>query len=117
MRAETTAMRVLFGASLVLVVCVLASFAGAAEKPMGSGTQSQEGIGTPPVKEQPQIQRDVPVPGELSQGQERPMKVPEGFTGLPEEDYYRHLLQKQFKGQADLLEGMREDEAKSSVSF
>ncbi len=104
-------------ASLALLLLMFASTAGAADQPMGSGTQSQEGIGTQTMKDQPQIQREVQVPGELGKGQERPMKVPE-WIKIPPQDDYSHLLNLDFHGQDEgVVKRTKEEDEKHAVSF
>lgn len=104
-------------ASLGFLLLTFAPTAGAADQPMGSGTQAQEGIGTPTMKDQPQVQQDVQVPGELGKGQERQMKMPEWLT-IPPYDDYSHLLNLDFHGQDEGIVGRtKEEDEKHAVSF
>lgn len=117
MRADVYIRGAVVLASVALLLLMFAPTAGAADQPMGSATQSQEGIGTQTMKDQPQIQRDVQVPGELGKGSERPMKVPEWMKISPFDDY-SHLLNLDFKGpDAGDVERARESDIKSAVSF
>jgi hypothetical protein len=101
-------------ASLALFLLMFAPAVGAADQPMGSETQSPQGIGTQPMKDQSQIQRDVQVSGELGKGHEQQMKVPEWLKITPEDDY-SHLLNLDFKGQPDdIVKQTREDDALST---
>jgi hypothetical protein len=104
--------------SLVLLALLMgAPVAGAADEPKGSGMPSQQGIGAQATPDQPQVQRESTVPGELGKGQERPMKVPE-WIGITPSDDYSHLLNLDFKGQVpNILEQTREDDDKSTTSF
>jgi hypothetical protein len=104
--------------SLVLLALLMgAPVAGAADQPMGSGTQSQEGIGTQTMKDQPQIQGEIQVRGELGKGQERQMKVPE-WLKIPPQDDYSHLLNLDFHGQDEGIVGRtKEEDEKHAVSF
>lgn len=104
-------------ASLALLVLMFASTAGAADQPMGSGTQPQQGIVAQTMKDQPQIQREVQVPGELGKGHERTMKIP-GWLKITPEDDFSHLLNLDFHGQdPDVVGRTREEDTKHAVSF
>lgn len=105
-------------ASMALVLFAFAPLAGAADRPAGAtGTQPEQGLGAETMKGQPQVQRNVPVPGELGKGHERPMKMPDWIQISPSDDY-SHLLNLDFKGQVpDILERTKEDDSKSTTAF
>jgi hypothetical protein len=117
MRADVQIKGAVVVASLALLVLMFASTAGAADQPMGTETQSQQGIGTPTMKDQPQVQGEIQVRGELSKGQERQMRVPE-WLKIPPADDYSHLLNLDFHGQDEGIVGRtKEEDEKHAVSF
>ncbi len=117
MRVDVSIRGAIVVASPTLLVLMFASTAGAADQPMGSGTQSQQGIGTHTMKNQPQMQREVQIPGEPGKGHERTAKLPEWLRITPQDDF-THLLNLDFHGQdEDVVVRTREEDSKHAVSF
>jgi hypothetical protein len=107
-----TVKRVLIVASLAMIACFLASSASAADQPIGTGAPTQQEM----KKDQPQISRDAPAPGEVGKGQERQMKLPEWIKIAPDDDY-SHLLNLDFHGQDQGVVGRTKEEDELAVSF
>ncbi len=117
MRADIYVRGAVVLASLALLLLMFVSTAGAADQPMGSGTQLQQVSGMQTMKDQPQMQREVRVPGELDKGHERPMKVPEWLKIIPHDDF-SHLLNLDFHGQDEgVVARTKEEDSKHAVSF